>query len=95
MPELGLLSKIRVNELTEEQRKEKYEEALKLAKSSENEAINYALACMLFAPAEDIARIAEILKDENDHDAIYTDLLFKSVTGDKAGAENTIYYNAE
>lgn len=73
-------------------KRQKYIEGLKAAKASENDAIKVGYTLMAYAPPEDLAKLAEILNDENDHDAIYTDLLFKAVTGDPSGALNEFYY---
>jgi hypothetical protein len=70
-----------------EDRQEKYITILKHAKASENEAIRLYMLAMAYAPPEDIPKLAEILNDENDHDVIDTDLLFKAVTGADAGQE--------
>lgn len=78
-----------------EEKRRKYIEILELAKASENEAIKIPAIAMGYAPQEDIAQLLEILNDENDHDAIYTDLLFKAITGDKEGAKNTLYYQVD
>lgn len=75
-----------------EEKRRLYIETLKIAKASENEAIKIPMMAMCLAPPEDLAQLAEILNDENDHDAIYTDLLFKAVTGNPKGAENTELY---
>lgn len=66
---------------------EKYIEALERAKASENEAIRLYTLCLAYAPPEDIPKLAEIMNDENDHDVIITDLMFKAVTGQPANQE--------
>lgn len=63
------------------ERHELFIEILKIAKASENEAIQIAMVAMAFAPPEFVPQLAEILNDENDHDVIYTDMLFEAVTG--------------
>jgi rubrerythrin len=68
----------------------KYIEILKLAKASENEAIRLYTLAMAYAPPEDLPKLAEILNDENDHDVIDTDLLFKAMTGHTAGQEELV-----
>lgn len=78
--------------MSQRQRRQWYIDILKVAKASENEAIKIPMIAMGFAPPEDLPQLAEILNDENDHDAIYTDLLFKAVTGNPEGAMNTIFY---
>lgn len=75
-----------------EEKRHLYIELLKIAKASENDAIKIPMAAMVVAPPEDLAQLAEILNDENDHDAIYTDLLFKALTGNPNGADNTTLY---
>lgn len=69
---------------SEAERKRLFIETLKIAKASENEAIQIAMVAMAYAPAEFVPQLAEILNDENDHDVIYTDMLFKAVTGNYA-----------
>lgn len=81
-----------VEKLTPEERRVKYIEMLKVAKAAENQAIQIPGILMALAPAEDLSKLLEIQNDENDHDAIYTDLLFKAVTGNPEGAMNTIYH---
>ena len=66
---------------SEMERHRLFVETLKIAKASENEAIKIAMVAMAYAPPEFVPQLAEILNDENDHDVIYTDMLFKSVTG--------------
>lgn len=78
--------------ISDEEKHRRYVEILKIAKAAENQAIKIPMIAMAFAPEEDIAQLAEVQNDENDHDAIYTDLLFKAVTGNPDGADNTIYY---
>lgn len=75
---------------SEEERKRLFIETLKIAKASENEAIKIAMLAMGYAPPEFLPQLAEILNDENDHDAIYTDMLFEAVTGEFA--DNTKFY---
>lgn len=82
----------KISQLSPNERHQKYIEILKIAKASENEAIKIPAVAMTLAPPEDVLKLLEILNDENDHDAIYTDLLFKAVTGNSKGADNTIYY---
>lgn len=66
------------------ERRQLFIETLKVAKASENEAIKIAMLAMAYAPPEFVPQLAEILNDENDHDVIYTDMLFKAVTGEYA-----------
>jgi len=66
-------------------RQAKYIELLKRAKASENEAIRIYMLAMAYAPPEDMPKLAEVLDDENDHDVVDTDLLFKAMTGATAG----------
>ena len=73
-----------------DERQAKYIEILKQAKASENEAIRLYMLAMAYAPPEDLPKIAEILNDENDHDVIDTDLLFKAVTGKTAEQEEIV-----
>jgi rubrerythrin len=68
----------------------KYAEILKLAKASESEAIRLYTTAMGYAPPEDLPKLAEILNDENDHDVITTDLLFKAMTGSTAEQEELV-----
>lgn len=75
---------------SEAERRNLFIETLKIAKASENEAIKIAMLAMAYAPAEFVPQLAEILNDENDHDVIYTDMLFKAVTGEYA--DNAEFY---
>lgn len=92
LPEKAKDDGLLMNQISPEERHRKYIEILKIAKAAENEAIKIPMVAMGYAPPEDLAQLAEVLNDENDHDAIYTDLLFKAVTGNPNGAMNTIYY---
>lgn len=61
---------------------QRYYEALTALKKDENEAIAiqlkaFALADAAGAPPEELAVLAEITGDENDHDMIYTALIEK------------------
>lgn len=68
-----------------------YIESLKLAKASENTAIKtYNVAIGYCDNEKDRAKLNEILNDENEHDAITTDLLVKAISGDDA--MNTEYF---
>ena len=60
---------------------EEYIKILEMAKASENDAIRLYTAAIGYAPPEDVPKLIEILADENDHDVIDTDLLFKAVAG--------------
>lgn len=84
-----------IAEISQVEKKKRYIEILEIAKASENEAIKIPMIAMAYAPAEDLEKLAEILNDENDHDAIYTDLLFKAQTGNPEGAMNTTYYHTD
>lgn len=60
-----------------------YIEALQIGQASEADAIEVALGAIAHARTEkEVLRLSEILKDENDHWVIYTDLLWEAVTGD-------------
>ena len=72
------------------EKQSKYVEVLKLAKASENEAIRLYMLAMTYAPPEDLPKLAEILNDENDHDVIDTDLLFKAMTGSAADQKELV-----
>lgn len=68
-----------------------YIEALKLAKASENDAIKrYNVAMSLAESDIDRIKLSEIMNDENEHDAIVTDLLVKAISGEDA--KNTTYF---
>ena len=73
-----------------DERQAKYLEALERAKASENEAIRLYSLCLGYAPPEDAPKLVEILNDENDHDVILTDLMFKAVTGQTANQEELV-----
>lgn len=71
--------------------KDEYIESLKLAKASENDAIKrYNVAISLSNSEKDKLKLSEILNDENEHDAIVTDLLVKAVSGQDG--KNTTYF---
>lgn len=80
--------------LSEDQRRQKFYEALQIAKASENEAIKLAMLLMAYCPVDMAAdwmpQFAEILNDENDHDALYTDAIYTFFTG-KDGNQQVYY----
>lgn len=52
-----------------------YLSVLQRARSMENDAIEIGLELILYAPEQDLPKLAEIAKDENDHDRIYASIL--------------------
>lgn len=54
-----------------------YVQTLQQAQQAENDAIAIGLNLLTMCPQTDIAQIAEITNDENDHDRIYSQLLSK------------------
>jgi hypothetical protein len=62
---------------------ETYLDVLKQAREKENDAIAIGLKLMLKAPPEDLAQLAEITNDENDHDRIYSSILARYQTDEE------------
>ena len=52
-----------------------YLSVLQRARAMENDAIEIGLELILYAPEGDLPKLAEIAKDENDHDRIYASIL--------------------
>lgn len=84
--------------------RQKLIDLIQIAKASENQAISVPILLSSFIDyiyANDSnpfwtwakQELLEIAMDENDHDAIYTDILSMITTGETAN--NTFYYHAD
>jgi rubrerythrin len=66
-----------------------YLQLLQRARAMENDAIAIGLQLIVLAPAQDIASLTEIARDETDHDRIYVDLISQQTLGGRVAQKVT------